>query len=97
MTVVKTIPIERPAEATCRGVGMPPVFDSFLVHDSIAPEGDPTGALRVRPDLSRVAVPLATAMGSCLLEAFLAGRRAERARFEAASASGVVAAIGWRH
>jgi glutamine synthetase len=56
ITRVKSIPVGRLAEVAGRGVGMSPVFDHFLVDDSIAPEGKPTGDLRLRPDLGRVTV-----------------------------------------
>jgi glutamine synthetase len=54
ITRVKTVPVGRLPEVACWGVGMSPVFDHFLVDDSIAPEGGPTGDLRLLPDLSRV-------------------------------------------
>jgi glutamine synthetase len=62
ITRVKTVPIGRLPEVTCRGVGMSPVFDYFLVNDSIAPEGGPTGDLRLRPDLDRL-TPLSAQPG----------------------------------
>jgi glutamine synthetase len=54
ITRVKTVPIGRLPEVACRGVGMSPVFDHFVVDDSIAPEGSPTGDLRLVPDLDRL-------------------------------------------
>jgi glutamine synthetase len=54
ITRVKTVPLARLPEVACWGVGMSPVFDYFLVDDSIAPEGGPVGDLRLLPDLGRV-------------------------------------------
>jgi glutamine synthetase len=56
ITRVKTVPVEQLPEVARRGVGMSPVFDYFLVDDSIAPEGSPIGDLRLRPDLNRLTV-----------------------------------------
>ena len=54
ITRVKTVPPGRLSEVACRGVGMSPVFDHFLVDDGIAPEASPTGDLRLVPDLDRL-------------------------------------------
>jgi glutamine synthetase len=54
VTRVKTVPAAQLPEVACWGVGMSPVFDYFLVDDSIAVEGGPTGDLRLVPDLSRL-------------------------------------------
>ncbi len=54
ITRVKSVPVGRLPEVARRGIGMSPVFDFFLVDDSIAPEGGPTGDLRLRPDLNRL-------------------------------------------
>lgn len=51
---VKTVPVSHLPEAASWGVGMSPVFDFFLVDDSIAPEGSPVGDLRLLPDLDRL-------------------------------------------
>jgi glutamine synthetase len=56
ITRVKTVPVGRLANAVSSGVGMSPVFDFFLVDDSIAPEASPTGDLRLIPDLTRLVV-----------------------------------------
>ena len=37
ITRAKTVPVGRLSEVACVGVGMSPVFDYFLVDDSIAP------------------------------------------------------------
>ena len=58
VTRVKAVPSARFADAAAWGVGMSPVFDVFLVDDSItssAHVGGPTGDLRLYPDLDRVA------------------------------------------
>lgn len=51
---VKTVPLGGFEHAAAWGVGMSPVFDSFLVDDSIAPGGGPDGDLRLMPDLDRL-------------------------------------------
>jgi glutamine synthetase len=61
VTRVKTVPVSRLQHAVDRGVGMSPVFDVFLVDDSITTSkhvGGPAGDLRLYPDLDRL-VPLA--------------------------------------
>lgn len=50
----KTIPLAGLEHAAAWGVGMSPVFDSFLVDDSIAPGGRPDGDLRLLPDIGRL-------------------------------------------
>lgn len=62
---VKAIPLGRLAQAAEQGVGMSPVFDAFLVDDSITAGrwiGGPDGDLRLFPDLGR-AVTLAAQPG----------------------------------
>jgi glutamine synthetase len=54
ITRVKTVPLGRLPEVARGGVGMSPVFDYFLVDDGVAPEGGPTGDLRLLPDLGRL-------------------------------------------
>jgi glutamine synthetase len=57
ITRVKAVPLARFAHAAAWGVGMSPVFDVFLVDDSIttsAHVGGPAGDLRLYPDLDRV-------------------------------------------
>lgn len=54
---VKTIPVSRLASASAWGVGMSPVFDTFLANDSIVSTdvlGSPDGDLRLYPDLDQV-------------------------------------------
>jgi len=56
---VKMIPAARLASAAAWGVGMSPVFDTFLANDSIVATdvlGSPDGDLRLYPDLDHVAV-----------------------------------------
>ncbi|MGI5459844.1 glutamine synthetase family protein [Streptomyces sp. CA-249302] len=56
---VKTIPTAKLASAAAWGVGMSPVFDTFLANDSIVATdvlGSPDGDLRLYPDLDRLAV-----------------------------------------
>jgi len=51
---VKTVPVGRLADAVVAGVGMSPVFDVFVVDDSITTSahiGGPVGDLRLYPDL----------------------------------------------
>jgi glutamine synthetase len=55
----KTIPLARLERAAGWGVGMSPVFDVFLVNDSITTSphiGGPGGDLRLVPDLGRLTV-----------------------------------------
>ncbi|WP_425837859.1 glutamine synthetase [Streptomyces fractus] len=57
ITRVKAVPAGRLAEAVEHGVGMSPVFDVFLLDDSItdsAHVGGPDGDLRLHPDLRRL-------------------------------------------
>jgi glutamine synthetase len=59
LTRVKTVPVNRLAHAAAWGVGMSPIFDVFLVDDSITGSrhvGGPVGDLRLYPDLDRVTV-----------------------------------------
>ncbi|TDC76684.1 glutamine synthetase family protein [Streptomyces hainanensis] len=59
LTRVKAVPVGRLTEAVRRGVGMSPVFDVFLVDDSITSSpriGGPDGDLRLVPDLERLTV-----------------------------------------
>jgi glutamine synthetase len=54
---IKTVPLSRLDDAVRWGVGMSPVFDTFLADDSIASTdvlGGPDGDLRLRPDLDRL-------------------------------------------
>ncbi|MFJ9737333.1 glutamine synthetase [Streptomyces sp. NPDC101166] len=56
---VKTVPVARLASATAWGVGMSPVFDTFLADDRIVSTdvlGSPDGDLRLYPDLDRLVV-----------------------------------------
>ncbi|MFG3009153.1 glutamine synthetase family protein [Streptomyces cinerochromogenes] len=56
---VKTIPTARLEAAVSWGVGMSPVFDTFLADDSIVRTdvlGSPDGDLRLYPDLDRLVV-----------------------------------------
>ncbi|MYW18702.1 glutamine synthetase [Streptomyces sp. SID2955] len=58
---VKTIPTARLEAAVAWGVGMSPVFDTFLADDSVVTTdvlGSPDGDLRLYPDLDHL-VPLA--------------------------------------
>ena len=51
---VKTVPVRRLADAVTAGVGMSPVFDVFVIDDSITTSahiGGPVGDLRLYPDL----------------------------------------------
>jgi glutamine synthetase len=55
ITRVKTVPIGRLEQAVIAGVGMSPVFDVFLVDDSVTTSthiGGPVGDLRLYPDLA---------------------------------------------
>jgi glutamine synthetase len=61
----KTVPVRRLVDAVAAGVGMSPVFDVFLVDDSITTSahiGGPVGDLRLYPDLDAI-VPLAAQPG----------------------------------
>jgi glutamine synthetase len=54
---VKTIPTARLASAAAWGIGMSPVFDTFLANDSIVTTdvlGSPDGDLRLYPDLDQL-------------------------------------------
>ncbi|WP_260462203.1 amidohydrolase family protein [Streptomyces sp. TRM72054] len=54
---VKTIPTARLSAAAAWGVGMSPVFDTFLANDSIVSTdvlGSPDGDLRLYPDLDQL-------------------------------------------
>lgn len=65
ITRAKTVPVERLEHAAAWGVGMSPVFDVFLLDDSIVSGrhiGGPSGDLRLHPDLDRL-VPLAALPG----------------------------------
>ncbi|MEU3488563.1 glutamine synthetase family protein [Streptomyces massasporeus] len=56
---VKTVPTARLAAAAAWGVGMSPVFDTFLANDSIVTTdvlGSPDGDLRLYPDLDGLVV-----------------------------------------
>ncbi|GGJ55336.1 glutamine synthetase family protein [Streptomyces brasiliensis] len=56
---VKTVPTARLADAVAWGVGMSPVFDTFLADDSVVTTdvlGSPDGDLRLFPDLDRLVV-----------------------------------------
>jgi glutamine synthetase len=57
VTRVKTVPAARLEHAAAWGVGMSPVFDVFLLDDSITTSrhvGGPVGDLRLFPDLERL-------------------------------------------
>ncbi len=57
ITRVKTVPLSRFERAAGWGIGMSPVFDVFVVDDSITTSkhiGGPGGDLRLIPDLHRV-------------------------------------------
>ena len=59
VTRVKAVPLRRLPEAAAWGIGASPVFDAFLVDDSITSgryAGGPVGDLRLHPDLSRLTV-----------------------------------------
>ncbi|MFC8343354.1 glutamine synthetase [Streptomyces sp. NPDC057280] len=56
---VKTVPTAKLASAAAWGVGMSPVFDTFLANDSIVTTdvlGSPDGDLRLYPDLDQLVV-----------------------------------------
>ncbi|MEU5089369.1 glutamine synthetase family protein [Streptomyces sp. NPDC021356] len=57
ITRVKTVPVARLPAAAAWGVGMSPVFDTFLADDSVVTTdvlGSPDGDLRLYPDLDRL-------------------------------------------
>jgi glutamine synthetase len=59
VTRVKAVPLARLEHATAWGIGASPVFDAFLLDDSIVSgrfAGGPIGDLRLHPDLDRLAV-----------------------------------------
>jgi glutamine synthetase len=59
VTRVKAVPLARLEHAAAWGIGMSPVFDAFLLDDSIVTgryAGGPVGDLRLHPDLARLAV-----------------------------------------
>ncbi len=59
ITRVKTVPLPKLPSAAAWGVGMSPVFDGFLLDDSIVAgrfAGSAIGDLRLHPDLSRLTV-----------------------------------------
>lgn len=59
ITRVKAVPLARLEHAAAWGVGMSPVFDAFLLDDSIVAgrfAGGPVGDLRLHPDLDRLTV-----------------------------------------
>jgi glutamine synthetase len=59
ITRVKTVPMARLEHAAAWGIGASPVFDGFLVDDSIVSgryAGGPVGDLRLHPDLDRLTV-----------------------------------------
>src|SRR5215469_3234149 len=65
ITRVKTVPLSRFERAAGWGIGMSPVFDVFVVDDSITTSkhiGGPGGDLRLIPDLSKL-TPLAAQPG----------------------------------
>lgn len=65
ITRTKAVPVARLEHAAAWGVGMSPVFDVFLLDDSIVSgrhAGGPTGDLRLHPDLDRL-VPMAALPG----------------------------------
>ncbi|WP_248961830.1 glutamine synthetase family protein [Sphaerisporangium perillae] len=59
VTRVKAVPLARLEHAAAWGIGASPVFDAFLLDDSIVSgrfAGGPVGDLRLYPDLDRLAV-----------------------------------------
>jgi glutamine synthetase len=59
ITRVKAVPPARLPHAAAWGIGMSPVFDAFLLDDSIVygrHAGGPVGDLRLHPDLDRLVV-----------------------------------------
>src|SRR5690606_31762912 len=72
ITRTKTVPVERLQDAAAWGVGMSPVFDAYLLDDTIVSgrhAGGPVGDLRLHPDLDRL-VPLAALPGWAHAPAF---------------------------
>ena len=68
VTLVKTIPVRRFAEAARFGIGLSPVFSVFLMDDQITSSphiGGPTGDTRLVPDPNGT-VPLAASSGWAL-------------------------------
>jgi glutamine synthetase len=55
ITRVKAVPVGLLPRAVANGVGTSPVFDYFLLDDSIV-GGGPVGDLRIKPDTDRLAV-----------------------------------------
>jgi glutamine synthetase len=55
VTRVKAVPVNLLSRALTSGIGVSPVFDYFLLDDSIV-GGGPVGDLRLKPDLSRLTV-----------------------------------------
>src|SRR5262245_62990242 len=63
ITRVKCVPLARLAHAAAWGIGASPVFDTFLVDDSLVMgrfAGGPVGDLRLYPDLDRLTRLVAT-------------------------------------
>ncbi|MFI9817166.1 glutamine synthetase family protein [Saccharothrix variisporea] len=59
ITRVKSVPLRKLPDAAAHGVGASPVFDAFLLDDSIVAgrhAGGPVGDLRLFPDLDRITV-----------------------------------------
>jgi glutamine synthetase len=59
ITRVKAVPLARLEHAAAWGIGASPVFDAFLLDDSIVSgrfAGGPVGDLRLHPDLGRLTV-----------------------------------------
>lgn len=54
ITRVKGVPTGRLGHAAAWGVGSSPVFDLFLLDDSMVPGTSPAGDLRLHPDLERL-------------------------------------------
>src|SRR5690348_2853038 len=57
ITRVKAVPLARLEHAAAWGIGMSPVFDAFLLDDSIVSgrfAGGPVGDLRLYPDLDQL-------------------------------------------
>src|ERR1700710_1854011 len=55
ITRVKAVPVALLHRAVTSGVGFSPVFDYFLLDDSIV-GGGPVGDLRLKPDVDRLTV-----------------------------------------
>ncbi|MEV0681319.1 glutamine synthetase family protein [Actinosynnema sp. NPDC050436] len=56
---VKSVPLDKLPRAAAHGVGASPVFDAFLLDDTIVAgrhAGGPVGDLRLHPDLARITV-----------------------------------------